>query len=85
MEKTPKKKAKELVKWFESEVRIDHRYDEEPFFNNQLNCALKVCDEFIEEYSSYRVKHCLTIGAALDLKEYWLEVKKEIERLTSSK
>lgn len=82
MKKTPKQKAKELVKWFKSEVMIDYRYDEEPIFENQINCAIKVCDEFIKEYKGYRLKHWLTIEVANDICKYWLEVKKEVERLT---
>lgn len=44
-------------------------------------CALICVDEIINDYSSYRVKSWLSLNGAISLKEYWEEVKQEIEKL----
>lgn len=40
-------KAKELIGKFEDLVLIDHKYDEQPIYKLQIECALICVDEII--------------------------------------
>jgi len=69
---TPTQKAKELLGWFRDQVAIDYQYDEKPYFENQKNCAIKVCDEVIEQLQ----------GASVNAGQikYWEKVKVVISK-----
>ena len=75
---TPKEKAKELANRFYNEVKYMERAKE---------CALVVVNELIKnsyfkaELLTLRSKGFLFINPLTDSKEYWQEIKEEIEKL----
>lgn len=70
---TPEEKAKELVKMFLKFADNGDPYQDEPLAKeNAKQCALICCDEQGKEYVFLN---------PIQAKEYWNEVKKEIEKL----
>ena len=72
---TPKEKAEELVSKFMEFTPAEERYE----YPYAVKCALIAVDEIIADYRSYRIKHWTTLEQALEMSEYWNEVKKEID------
>lgn len=72
---TPKEKALELCIKFCSPSDII-----KPNIGSVRN-ALICVDEILQDYASYRLKSYLTLSQAIELSEYWAEVKQEIQKL----
>lgn len=76
---TEKQKAKQLVDSFEHLVAWDYQYDEAPIFENQKACAKLLADEVIKALNSIpKYATCEKFEAK---KEYWNNVKTEIQKL----
>lgn len=69
---TAKEKAEEL---------FGNLYEEGLSDRQAKQCAIITVNEIINDYSSYRVKSWISLNGAISLKEYWEEVKQEIEKL----
>lgn len=83
-DKTPKQKAKELVDKFKDLVLIDYRYDEEPFFDYQKDCAL-ICAKRERGILMNLASRVIFGTAAAKVLEYQIEQNllliKEIKKL----
>jgi Mg/Co/Ni transporter MgtE len=77
---TPKEKAQELFDKF-NKPDITHY----PYVHNAQQCALIAVDELIESFNSIYDASIQNIekysGAKYGMKDYWEEVKQEIEKL----
>ena len=72
---TPKEKAEELINMFSPHAKNwDCFYDIPLDENHAKHCALIAVDEILEDYEDFPYK--IQVG-----KEYWQEVKQEIEKL----
>ena len=67
-----KEKARELFEKCWSEGLSDRQAKQ---------CAILIVQEIRTDYCSYRVKHYLTLEHALELKIYWDDVLRQIEKL----
>jgi hypothetical protein len=78
---TPKEKAWDLNQKF---MELQH-YLENNAWNNSKQCALIAVDELIESFNSIYDASIRNIekysGAKYGMKDYWAEVKQEIEAL----
>jgi len=73
---TQKEKAEELLnKYFNA---VDHRHTSRKLAKK---LSLIAIDEIIKDFKGYRVKHYITLESAIDLCEYWEQVKEEITKL----
>ena len=70
---TPKEKAIELVAKYKSQS-----FGITTYFQHYKQCALIAVDEIIKEYSNVRPMFVYITPPRL---RYWVEVKKEIEKL----
>lgn len=76
---TPKEKAKELYEKFyyaTPSILADKKQD-----LTAKKGALICVDEILQDYASYRLKSYFTLSQAIELSEYWAEVKQEIKKL----
>ena len=77
---TPKEKAKELYDKFNNPDKTYY-----PYVHNAQQCALIAVDELIESFNSIYDASIRNIekysGAKYGMKDYWQEVKQEIEKL----
>jgi len=72
----PKEKAEELLnKYFNA---VEHRHTSRKLAKK---LSLIIVDEIIKDFKGYIVKHYLTLESAIDLCEYWKQVKIELNNL----
>jgi len=75
---TPENKAKNIIHKHLNYFGINRDEVEQ---EKAKQSALITVDEILQDYASYRVKPYLTLSQAVELSEYWAEVKEELEKL----
>ena len=81
---TPKEKADELVNKFSIHTDMINNIgavDHELWKKRAINYAKMAVEEIRTEYSSYRIKHWVSLKSALEMKEYWDDVLETLNAL----
>lgn len=75
---TPKEKAQSLFAKYQNieSERYPLGMDDEDAYE----CAKVAVEEIRKDYSSYRIKRWVSLDFALEMKEYWDEVLRELEK-----
>ena len=80
----PEEKAKELLLKFSKHVDVINNtgaVGHKLWDKRTKTCALIAVDEIISDYSSHRIKYWVTLQHALEIREYWDDVKSYLNAL----